>query len=131
MKVVVTGGSGFIGSSLAGELVKSRDVTAIDNLSTGRIENLDCIRDRVELIQGSILDLLSGSLPELAGSFTWRPLHRCRGQWTIPPPPARPMWRGTLRVACGCQSLRNLEGGLCIVIVGLRRHWTAPLIVDK
>jgi len=96
MKVVVTGGSGFIGSSLAGELVKSRDVTAIDNLSTGRIENLDCIRDRVELIQGSILDLLSGSLPELAGSFTWRPLHRCRGQWTIPPPPARPMWRAHL-----------------------------------
>jgi len=57
MKVVVTGGSGFIGSNLAGELVKSHDVTVIDNLSTGRIENLDCIRDRVELIQGSILDM--------------------------------------------------------------------------
>jgi len=37
MKVVVTGGSGFIGSNLAGELVKKHDVTVIDNLSTGRI----------------------------------------------------------------------------------------------
>jgi len=91
MKVVVTGGSGFIGSSLAGELAKSHDVTVIDNLSTGRIENLDCIRDRVELIQGSILDLLPGRLPELTLSFTRRPLHRCRGQRTTPSPPARPI----------------------------------------
>ena len=122
MKVVVTGGSGFIGSNLAGELAKSHDVTVIDNLSTGRIENLDCIRDRVELIQGSILDLLSGRLPGLTGSFTSRPLHRCRGRWTVPSTSSEANVEGTLRVACGRQSLRNLEGGLRIVIVGLRRH---------
>lgn len=57
MKVVVTGGSGFIGSNLAGELVKNHDVTVIDNLSTGRIENLDYIRGKIEFIQGSITDL--------------------------------------------------------------------------
>ena len=57
MKVVVTGGAGFIGSNLAGELTKSHEVTVIDNLSTGRIENLDYIRDEIEFIQGSILDL--------------------------------------------------------------------------
>jgi UDP-glucose 4-epimerase len=57
MKVVVTGGSGFIGSNLAGELVKSHKVTVIDDLSTGRIENLHYIRDRIEFIQGCILDL--------------------------------------------------------------------------
>lgn len=57
MKVVVTGGAGFIGSNLAGELVKDYDVTVIDNLSTGRIENLDYIRDNIELIHGSITDL--------------------------------------------------------------------------
>ncbi len=96
MNVVVTGGSGFIGFSLAGELVKSHNVTVIDNLSTGRIENLDCIRDRVELIQGSVLDLLSGRLPELRRSFTRRPLHRCKGQWTIPLPQTRPILRAHL-----------------------------------
>lgn len=57
MKVVVTGGAGFIGSNLAGELVRDHDVTVIDNLSTGRIENLDYIRDNIEFIHGSITDL--------------------------------------------------------------------------
>jgi len=56
MKVVVTGGSGFIGSNLVSELLKNHDVTVIDNLSTGRIENLDYIRDKLEFIQGSITD---------------------------------------------------------------------------
>ncbi|MDD3974452.1 MAG: SDR family oxidoreductase [Methanothrix soehngenii] len=57
MKVVVTGGAGFIGSNLTDELARDHEVTVIDNLSTGRIENLDHIRDRIEFINGSILDL--------------------------------------------------------------------------
>lgn len=60
MKVVVTGGAGFIGSNLAEELLKKHEVTVIDNLSTGRIENLDQIMDKINFIEGSItnLDLL-------------------------------------------------------------------------
>ena len=50
MKVVVTGGAGFIGSNLAEELLKKHEVTVIDNLSTGRIENLDQIRDKINFI---------------------------------------------------------------------------------
>lgn len=57
MRLIVTGGSGFIGSNLAGELLKKHDVTVIDNLSTGRIENLEYIHDKVEFIQGSIINL--------------------------------------------------------------------------
>lgn len=57
MKVVVTGGAGFIGSNLTDELARDHEVTVIDNLSTGRLENLDHIRDRIEFINGSILDL--------------------------------------------------------------------------
>jgi len=57
MKVVVTGGAGFIGSNLAEELLKKHDVTVIDNLSTGRIENLDQIIDKINFIEGSITDL--------------------------------------------------------------------------
>jgi nucleoside-diphosphate-sugar epimerase len=57
MKVVVTGGAGFIGSNLAEELSKKEDVTVIDNLSTGRTENLDNIRDKINFVRGSITDL--------------------------------------------------------------------------
>lgn len=42
MKILITGGAGFIGSHLAGELLKKgHEVYAIDDLSTGSIENLD------------------------------------------------------------------------------------------
>ena len=57
MKVVVTGGAGFIGSNLAEELIKKHEVTIIDNLSTGRMENLDQIIDKINFIKGSITDL--------------------------------------------------------------------------
>jgi len=57
MKVVVTGGAGFIGSNLAEELLKKHEVTVIDNLSTGRIENLHRILDKINFIEGSITDL--------------------------------------------------------------------------
>ncbi len=41
MKVLVTGGAGFIGSNLASALLKAdHDVDVIDNLSTGKLENL-------------------------------------------------------------------------------------------
>lgn len=56
MRVVVTGGAGFIGSNLAEELLKKHEVTVIDNLSTGRIENLDQIIDKINFIEGSITD---------------------------------------------------------------------------
>jgi UDP-glucose 4-epimerase len=41
MKILVTGGAGFIGSHIAEYLVqRGDDVTVLDNLSTGKKENL-------------------------------------------------------------------------------------------
>ncbi|MFC1897360.1 SDR family oxidoreductase [Chloroflexota bacterium] len=58
-RVVITGGAGFIGSNLVEELATSNDVIIIDDLSTGRKENIvDLIqKGNVNFVQGNILDL--------------------------------------------------------------------------
>lgn len=41
MKILVTGGAGFIGSNLVDQLVKSNDVVVVDNLQTGKKEYIN------------------------------------------------------------------------------------------
>ena len=38
--IIITGGLGFIGSHIADELIENNKVTIIDNLSSGKVENL-------------------------------------------------------------------------------------------
>ena len=60
-RYLITGGAGFIGSHLAESLLERGDhVVALDNLSTGRLANLDRIGNhaRFRFVQGSILDEL-------------------------------------------------------------------------
>ncbi|HYI38106.1 MAG TPA: SDR family NAD(P)-dependent oxidoreductase, partial [Thermoleophilaceae bacterium] len=58
MRALVTGGSGFIGSNLVDALVARGDqVSVIDNLSTGRRENLDgAIANGAELHEVDVRD---------------------------------------------------------------------------
>jgi UDP-glucose 4-epimerase len=54
---LVTGGAGFIGCHLVRGLLKlPAKVRVIDNLSTGRIENLADVLDKIEFIHGDITD---------------------------------------------------------------------------
>jgi len=60
MRYIVTGGAGFIGSSLADRLVADdHDVVIIDDLSSGRRENIEHLLDHpgVTFVEGSITDL--------------------------------------------------------------------------
>jgi UDP-glucose 4-epimerase len=58
MRILVTGGAGFIGSHVLGAaLTEGHEVRILDNLSTGRLSNLDHVIDEVEFIEGDIRDL--------------------------------------------------------------------------
>src|SRR5579863_1290382 len=57
---LITGIAGFIGSTLArGVLEQGNQVRGIDNLSTGRRENIAAIRGRIDLREADLLDLKS------------------------------------------------------------------------
>lgn len=56
MKVLITGGAGFIGSHLADRLLgRGDEVLVIDNFSTGRRDNLTA-QDRLQVVEGTIAD---------------------------------------------------------------------------
>ena len=72
MKFVVTGGAGFIGSHIAKSLInEGHTVTIIDNLNTGKIENLKEILNQVDFVKGDIRDieLLKNKLKDVDGVF--------------------------------------------------------------
>ena len=52
-RVLVTGGAGFVGSTLANALAPDNDVLALDDLHLGTPDNLD---DEVTFVEGSVLD---------------------------------------------------------------------------
>ncbi len=55
MKVLVTGGGGFIGGHLVERLLADgHDVRALDNFTTGRRENLGDVIDEIDLVEGDI-----------------------------------------------------------------------------
>jgi len=57
LRVLVTGGAGFIGSHLVKALVKAgHQVRILDNLSTGSIENIADVLDAIEFARGDVRD---------------------------------------------------------------------------
>jgi UDP-glucose 4-epimerase len=59
MKILITGGAGFIGSHLADKLIgEGNEITAIDNLSTGRYSNVEHLEghERFRLIIDTVLN---------------------------------------------------------------------------
>lgn len=58
-KILITGGAGFIGSNIAHYLVNEgkHEVIVLDDLSSGKKENLEPVISKIKFIEGDILDL--------------------------------------------------------------------------
>ena len=72
MNILVTGGAGFIGSHITEYLVqRGDDVTVLDNLNTGKKENLAKINDKINFVNGDIRDykLLEELVHDTSGVF--------------------------------------------------------------
>lgn len=56
-RILVTGGAGFVGSHTVDLLLaEGRQVVVLDNLSSGKMENLDLQHPNLEFIQGDVLE---------------------------------------------------------------------------
>ncbi|MFQ5406130.1 MAG: NAD-dependent epimerase/dehydratase family protein [Candidatus Micrarchaeia archaeon] len=80
MKAIVTGGAGFIGSHLCKKLLEGNaQVTAFDNLSVGKRENLECESENFSFEKGDVLnakaldETFSKRLPEAVFHFAAEP----------------------------------------------------------
>lgn len=59
MKYLITGGAGFIGSNLVHDLAQKGDeIVVVDNLSTGSLENISDILDKIKFIKASCSEVL-------------------------------------------------------------------------
>jgi UDP-glucose 4-epimerase len=57
MRVLVTGGAGFIGSHLVEALVaRGAQIRVLDDFSTGKHENLAKVEDQIQILEGDIRD---------------------------------------------------------------------------
>ncbi|MCW1296947.1 MAG: NAD-dependent epimerase/dehydratase family protein [Candidatus Parvarchaeota archaeon] len=69
MKVVVTGGAGFIGSHIVGELVRrNQEVIVIDNFHTGHKQNLSKFANKIKILEGRVFDAIKKN-PDLKPDF--------------------------------------------------------------
>lgn len=107
-RALVTGGAGFIGSHLVERLVDlGAQVTVVDDLSTGRIGNLDAVADRIDFEHRTVCDVLRD--PELIlGSDV---IFHLAGNPYIPPSVERPAYDFELNLHTTLRLLEVLRRG--------------------
>ena len=87
MKILVTGGAGFIGSHIVEYLVQRGDsVTVVDNLNTGKIENLKSVFKKINFAQVDIRDfkVLKNLMENIDGIFHQAAMASVQDSFRIP-----------------------------------------------
>ena len=87
MRFIVTGGAGFVGSHLVKLLVKKgHEITVIDNLHTGKMENLDEVKDGIKFLNIDIQDYdsLEKNMRNIDGVFHQAALTVVQDSFKIP-----------------------------------------------
>src|SRR6266702_972291 len=109
MRYLVTGGAGFIGSHLVHHLVAAgHEVVVLDDLSTGRRENLTPVADRIRFLVGTVTD------PEMCRRSPGRV---CRLHLGLREPGRPPELRG--RPHAATLTLRRLQARRGAVLPGV------------
>ena len=87
MRFVVTGGAGFVGSHLVKLLVKKgHEITVMDNLHTGKKENLDEVKDKIKFLNIDIQDYdsMEKNMRDIDGVFHQAALTVVQDSFKIP-----------------------------------------------
>lgn len=114
--VLITGGAGFIGSHLVERVVAAGSrVTVVDNLSTGYLENLNSVIDRVDVHRADILDV---DWEEMLKRDRFDLILHLAANSYVPPSVERPAW----------DFQTNLEGTFRLLEVLRILEWPGTLV---
>jgi UDP-glucose 4-epimerase len=116
-KIVITGGAGFIGSTLAGELIEHNEVVLFDNLARNSLQHRSFANHRnLRLVQGDVLDA-SAVRDVVAGATHVVHCAAIAGIDTVIKSPVRTMqvnMIGSANVLAAChESIASIERVVC------------------
>ena len=119
MRAVVTGGAGFIGSTLTDRLLsEGHSVTVIDNLATGRISNLDGAREAGEKFSFVELDVRSAEIPNAIADAAPEVVFHLAAQADVRVSVERPLFDAEVNVLGGLNVIEaaRLAGARKVVV---------------
>ena len=126
MKYIVTGGAGFIGSHIVEELARHHEVVIVDNLFSGKMENISpfLAQENIRFVKGSITDLpfLKATFDGADGVFHEGAIASVPRSIADPVATNEANVSGTLNVLIAARDCRSPEGCFCLIFFRLREH---------
>jgi UDP-glucose 4-epimerase len=135
MRAVVTGGAGFIGSTLTDRLLaEGHSVTAIDNLATGRLSNLESAHEAGDRFSFVELDVRSPEIPAALASVAPDVVFHLAAQADVRVSVERPLFDAEVNVLGGLNVIEGarLTGARKIVVAssGGTIYGVAKKVID-